>query len=420
MNWQPEGTPERHQPPAFFVSADWSKYEKKRSVYVADLRERRIRSRRPEGGREWNLKSLLVLARELSARGSVLVGIDLALGVSRGFWRLMLDAPGQNRPASFIHWLRGHTHSRRFFRTATDPSDWRVDQPWFEVPSGPGGLGKFTKKVDDGFLRRVERATSAKPLFAVSGIPGTVGSGTRDFWRELVPWLNGERDFTIWPFEGQLDSLLASRGIVFAETYPGLAYAAGLADRLPSHRIRVSKSDRKEVGQNEREKACEILERAAWVKANDVDLGDLALARAGEDDFDAHLTAAAVLRCVIENVPLVASDWVDGEVEGSMLLAGPVDPTRKARALKARNNVIASQLPASPASPVTNRTIRRAEYPCPIPGCQWIFYGSRGGWDGHVESLRKHPDWHRRVSDPGERKRIFKQQYAAWFGRLGQ
>ena len=83
MNWQPGGTPERHQPPAFFVSADWSKYETKRSVYVADLKERRIRSKRPEGAREWNLKSLLVLARELSARGSVLVGIDLALGVSR-------------------------------------------------------------------------------------------------------------------------------------------------------------------------------------------------------------------------------------------------------------------------------------------------------------------------------------------------
>ena len=247
----------------------------------------------------------------------------------------MLDASGRNQPTSFLHWLRDRAHSGRFFGTVTHPRDWRVDRPWFKVPPRSGGLGEFTKKVDDGFRRRIDWATSAKPLFAVSGIPGTVGSGTRDFWGELIPLLNGERDFAVWPFEGRLDSLLASRGIVFAETYPGLAYAAALADRLPIHRIRVSKSGKKKKGQSERESACVILERAAWVVANDVDLGDLVLPRAGEDDFDAYLTAAAVLRCVIEDAPLVASGWIDAEVEGSMLLAGPVDPARKARALPA-------------------------------------------------------------------------------------
>ena len=328
-------TPERRQPPAFFVSADWSKDKTKRSVYVAALRERRIWSGRPGTACGWDLKSLLVLARRLSALGSVLVGIDLVLGVSHGFWRLVLDASGRNQPTSFLHWLRDRAHSGRFFGTVTHPRDWRVDRPWFKVPPRSGGLGEFTKKVDDGFRRRIDWATSAKPLFAVSGIPGTVGSGTRDFWGELIPLLNGERDFAVWPFEGRLDSLLASRGIVFAETYPGLAYAAALADRLPIHRIRVSKSGKKKKGQSERESACVILERAAWVVANDVDLGDLVLPRAGEDDFDAYLTAAAVLRCVIEDAPLVASGWIDAEVEGSMLLAGPVDPARKARALPA-------------------------------------------------------------------------------------
>ena len=55
-----------------------------------------------------------------------------------------------------------------------------------------------------------------------------------------------------------------------------------------------------------------------------------------------------------------------------------------------------------------------AEYPCPIPGCSKIFRRSRGGWDAHVGSLRIHPDWHPDVSNPEERKWIFKAEY----GRL--
>lgn len=55
------------------------------------------------------------------------------------------------------------------------------------------------------------------------------------------------------------------------------------------------------------------------------------------------------------------------------------------------------------------------EYPCPIQGCPKVFHGSRSGWDGHVGSLRLHSDWHRRVSDPEERRRIFKHEYADWF-----
>ena len=32
-------------------------------------------------------------------------------------------------------------------------------------------------------------------------------------------------------------------------------------------------------------------------------------------------------------------------------------------------------------------------YRCPIPGCTKVFHGSRGGWDGHVDSLKNHPSW---------------------------
>ena len=68
---------------AYFISADWSKDPRKRSVYVAHFANRRIRKALP-GSMGWNLDSLLSLAREVSGQGRVLVGVDLALGVSRG------------------------------------------------------------------------------------------------------------------------------------------------------------------------------------------------------------------------------------------------------------------------------------------------------------------------------------------------
>ena len=55
------------------------------------------------------------------------------------------------------------------------------------------------------------------------------------------------------------------------------------------------------------------------------------------------------------------------------------------------------------------------EYPCPIPVCSKVFHGSRGGWDAHVASFRRHPAWHPDVSNPEERKQIFKHEYADWF-----
>ena len=308
---------------AYFISADWSKDPRKRSVYVAHFENRRIRKALP-GSMGWNLDSLLSLAREVSGQGRVLVGVDLALGVSRGYWRLFLDQRSRQQPETFVHWLRELDPSGEFFETTRDPRQWRVDRPWFRVREGEGGLRCFTEKVDDRFLRRIDAATGAKPLFAASGIPGTVGSATRDFWKELIPRLVGERDFAIWPFEESLSSPRSGQGIVLAESYPALAYAAALAENLPTGRIRLGKTN-----PDERNCACDLLAQAEWVDVNRVDLGELGPVRASDDDFDAHITAAAVLRCFIEDIPLANRDWIDPDVEGSMLLAGAVDPARQ-------------------------------------------------------------------------------------------
>ena len=388
--------------PAYVVSADWSKHARKRSVYIADLQQRRIR--RVEG-HAWTLESLLTLATDLARHGSVLVGIDLALGVPRDYWRRVRDGRRRRQPVTFIDWLGELDPTSGFFQTTDDPPRWRVERPWFAVPPGRGGLRSFTAQAGDGFRRRLDHATQAKPLFAVSGIPGTVGSGTRDFWKALIPVLAGTRDFAVWPFEGELPDLFAAQQIVLAETYPALAYAAALATALPTPRVRVAKTQHAA-----RDRVCGHLEQMPWVVAHGVDLGDLGPTRTNEDDFDAHLTAAAILRCVLEGTPVTRAEWIDAEAEGSMLLAGPVDLHRgavnllswvhgrsHATIVPARSSVGAGTRGASVGVRPHHRSRAPSSsvvYPCPIPACTKVFRGARGGWDAHVASFRMHPQWH--------------------------
>ena len=399
-----------------FVSADWSKRPEKRSVYVADRREWRI-WKGGLSGTSWDVDALLDLGEHHARDGTVLIGVDVVLGVPEGYWRWVLHEHRGHPLGTFVDWLGGLGVSGGFFETAVKPDEWRVDCPWFKVAKGAGGLTSFTRKVDGGMLRRIDVATGANPVFAVAGMPGTVGSGTREFWKGLVPHLSDRRNFAIWPFDGDLTSLLESRDVVLCETYPALAYAAVLADSLPTGRIPNSKT--KPAWRND---VCDRLAQAEWVHEHGIDLGDLGPVRANEDDFDAHMTAAAVLRCICEGRRLAAPDWIDGHAEGSMLLAGVVEPVRRNGAstrtrAKLPGREVRSITSAGSVVPLRTETrIKRGkEYRCPIPGCGKVFGDSRRGWDAHVGSARTHRGWRSEIDNPEERKRAFRQEYGAWF-----
>ena len=296
-------------------------------MHVANLTVRRIWR---EERSDWTLKALLELAAELAQHGSVLVGIDAALGIPAGYWDEVQtrDWGIQGRPANFIDWLGRLDSAHEFFEPVDDPSAWRVDRPFFRVAKGKGGRTRFTARYEDRFLRPIDREAGAKPLFAVSGMPGTVGWGTISLWTELIPLLADTPDFAVWPFDGDLPNLLARGGVVLAEAYPGLAYAAAMADDLPTGRLTVAKTN-----PERRKRVCELLQVTAWVRHFGVDLGDLEPVRNNDDAFDSHLTAAAVLRCGLEGRALCDARWIDKRAGGAMLLAGPVDPSRPARFL---------------------------------------------------------------------------------------
>ena len=324
-------------------------------MHVADLAVRRIWH---EERSNWTLKALLELAAELAQHGSVLAGIDAALGIPAGYWDEVQtrDWGIQGSPTNFIDWLRRLAADTEFFAEVQEPRQWRVDRPFFRVPGRKGGLNDFKNRFSDGFLRPIDKLTGAKPLFAVSGIPGTVGSGTRALWKELIPLLRAKRDFAVWPFEGALPELLSRHGIVLAETYPGLAYAAALAPTLPAARWKVAKTQR-----HARKHAGELLMASPWIQESGVALGDLDPARNDEDAFDSHLTAAAVLRCGLEGRALCDAKWIDKCAGGAMLLAGPVDPSRPARSFEVVRRTVSRT--ASAAAHQTPQPLEASDWP---------------------------------------------------------
>ena len=52
---------------------------------------------------------------------------------------------------------------------------------------------------------------------------------------------------------------------------------------------------------------------------------------------------------------------------------------------------------------------------CPIPNCTKAYVNGRGGWDGHVGSLRIHPEWHPELLTAEERREQFRAEYPDFF-----
>ena len=172
-----------------------------------------------------------------------------------------------------------------------------------------------------------------------------------------------------------------------------------------------------------RRRAIASLQAASWVSALSVELKDLAQAEANEDDFDACVTAAALLRCVLEGAPLCPAHLHSPASEGGILGTGSMNLGLPPRTFS-RPGTGATAHPAKPngkADGWSGRSVAsgvRADFGgakrvfrCPIAGCDKVFHGSRGGWDGHVGSLRLHPNWHPELEEADARKRRFEAEF---------
>lgn len=382
------------------MCADWSKESTGRAVYVALPGTRTIER---VVHNSWTLDQLLEKAGSYSHLGPVLIAVDAPIGVPRSF------ALGRSEDSEFTRWLRTAAENPDFFRPCTEPGEWSPQHPFFVVRGEEGGHTRWVDRMKEyGVepLREVDGRTGAKSMFVVSGIPGSVGYSAQDIWKGL---LKNRRRISVWPFDGLLDQLADPERPTLAEICPRALYGIALSDQPVDRRSRLS------IAKNEpecRRSALESLAQQPWFLSFKVQIGDRDQALDNGDEFDALVSAAALLRCVLEGTPLESS--YRHPIEGGML-----------GSLSLNIHLPGRRFPCGPASAAegapTPRRLRPLEPPtaspraCPIPGCSHVYESGRGGWDARVASLRTHPNWHPDVTDKRERKRLFRLEFPDFF-----
>lgn len=408
--------------PSAILCADWGKASAKRAVYVADVVGRTVR-RIP--GRNWSLAGVLSEAERWTSAGPVLVTFDAPLGMPQSYAEAWDRASPGSAGATFLDLLERTAVIPGFFEATSVPAAWSLERPFFAVPPAAGGRSAYEHAAESlgvSIYRRIDRRTSANSLFIKSGIPGTVGSATCALWQELAELLTEERTFTVWPFEGDLRTLLATSAVVIGEIYPRAAYATALLSAPPASRPRLSVAKTKP---SVRLQAINALQEADWVHSFDVAIENLEDAKGNEDDFDACLTAAALLRCVLDDSPFELAAGSATPAEGGMLGTGSINLDLREQSFGTPQP--SSQLPtADGASPgpvpvsravggVSSHEASSRTYSCPIPGCGKVYRGSRGGWDAHIGSLRVHPSWHPELHDESDRKQAYRSEFPDFF-----
>lgn len=306
------------------ICADWSKDRRKRAAYEVLVGERVVRRIVAD---VHEVRTLLAYAAD--GDRSTLVALDAPIGVPESFIAAVRARSDGRQVQGFIDWLFAASLAQ-----APDASRWSIDAPFFHVPGGAGALAKFdaAARMQGVDLRRcIDKMTGGRSAFITGGFPGTVGSSARDIWQGLVAARRAGTPFRVWPFEGAEDVLRATGGATVAEIYPRAAYATALLDPAPRARLRVAKSDKRGKAKGAehtiRGRCVETLLATEWAKLGGVTFEDVDRARGNEDDFDALMTAAALLRCVIEGLPLHASPFHHPAAEGAILGTGSIDLT---------------------------------------------------------------------------------------------
>jgi hypothetical protein len=383
--------------PHTIIAADWGKSARKRRAVRIDLKTLSVES--VELTDQLTLESLVAISL---ARGT-LIGIDAVFGIPDHIGR----ASGAQ---DFLDWLRHGKDKERFFEPACSAEEWDPWRPFWVNPHGEGSQTRFLNAIrlshhgfPDGhpLVRKIDLWARGKPPTCVSGMPGTVGSGTLEIWKELA----GKTALAVWPFSGaSLETLLAGNAVV-VEAYPAIGYSIALAKSLPAGRVSIAKTKRPH-----RVKALRSLTRSpAW--APELRIADdlWAAARKGEDDFDALFLGLGLCRLALERQldpgPSPLGPKPDPCFEGGIVGSWCVVPAAP-KGVRARAGLARSSTPSrSNAAPIA----------CPIPGCGKVYSHGRGGWDGHVASVRKHREWHPEARDGTARKELFRAEFPAFF-----
>jgi hypothetical protein len=293
------------------ICADWSKQPERRRAWLADPAERLLQHL---PGKSWTVEAL---ADEASRRSrSSLIAFDAPIGVPESYLAAALKKAGTHA-ATFIEWLPNALEHPGFFEPVKNANDWSPDRPFFRVPAGEGALRAFETSAETygvTLKRRVEQGTPAKSVFATN-LPGQVAWAAQALWAELVEARRKQLPIAVWPFDGELGELRARRAVVAAEIYPRAAYGIALSASLPAKLHTIAKTKG-----HVRVEVIHAFEATAWLQRHSVTIHDRDYALADDGDFDALLTAAALLRLTLESKPLYQFK-PDPVAEGAILCA---------------------------------------------------------------------------------------------------
>lgn len=224
---------------------------------------------------------------DLRGGDRALLSFDAPIGLPKTYLRTV-------GAKSFVDWLM-RADLDALFDPVTGPDLWSTARPFVRPVKG-GWNGVVAAVGHDMLWRAVDCRTSAESVFKLVG-PKQVGRAAQELWRELRNARNEGREFRIWPFETGLDA----PGVVVAEIYPRIAYREAVGTPFVAKRDRGARA----------EAIARIDPRVRLVHPE--------AALESEDDFDAAVTAIAMLRRLSKGKPLVESE-ADSVYEGGMLL----------------------------------------------------------------------------------------------------
>lgn len=321
--------------PTLIVHADWSTSPKKRWMAGARLQN---------GGHYYaeapemvdNALSMIRGLREkLSPQDILLVGFDFPIGIPQAY----AQRCGVDDFLSFLPEL-GAGEWSDFYRVAETKEQISLYRPFY--PKKPGGTRQehLIKSLNvsnmDDLRRKCELAhdgrRAACSLFWTLG-GQQVGKAAICGWQSVIqPALQQDRSYVrIWPFDGDLFSLLQAGQTVLAETYPaefyghlGITFSRSNSDNSKPGKPQSGKRSQK----SRQEKAPVLLE---WSHQACVDLSPILVADItdgfsvkpdGEDRFDAAVGLFGMLNIVLgrrspgglpENVKCQIEGWILGQ-----------------------------------------------------------------------------------------------------------
>jgi hypothetical protein len=314
--------------PAVVVHADWSTNPAKRWIATAvrcgDVFE--VGHPQPAG----DPANLVADARAIAKDRGVVLGFDFPIGLPATYAHRAGILNFREALTKF-----GSGRWKAFYEVAMRPSDISVERPFY--PLRPGGTRQAHLTAGIGVAsmaelrRRCERTYpdrgEACVLFWTLG-GNQVGRAAISGWRDVIAPAVRSPDVGLWPFEGDLETVVASRECVITETYPADACV----------QLGLSAPGRGWSKRNQEHRAGHASALLAWARSRPVLLSpDLergletgfGSSSTGEDSFDAAVGLFAMLDVLLGLRPAGAPDdpstrtvegWILGQSQLTPLL----------------------------------------------------------------------------------------------------